>query len=171
MTGTWAFRRFLGAGLMKLTKYPVPYCWWFRTPANQLRLVVSPIIYRLSYICGGCLGFLPSTVIVLWGWESRFWTFCLLTFLQCVAGMVVSTLCREYITNHNEDLAKREEVYRWGVGLVGKLGAIGGKPRVAMACWGAMFCIKIKVDRQLNARGVCPGAKCFGGWEKPQKIV
>ena len=29
--------------------------------------------------------------------------------------MVVSTLCREYITNHNEDLAKREEVYRWGV--------------------------------------------------------
>ena len=31
-------------------------------PANQLRLVAYPIIYRLLYIPGGCLGFLPSTV-------------------------------------------------------------------------------------------------------------
>ena len=23
------------------------YCWWFRNPANQLRLVVYPIIYRV----------------------------------------------------------------------------------------------------------------------------
>ncbi len=29
------------------------YCWWFRNPANQLRLVVYPIIYRVSYIPGG----------------------------------------------------------------------------------------------------------------------
>ncbi len=34
------------------------YCWWFRNPANQLRLVVYPIIYRALYIPGGCLGFL-----------------------------------------------------------------------------------------------------------------
>ncbi|CAJ1386040.1 unnamed protein product [Effrenium voratum] len=27
-----------------------------------------------------------------------FWSFCLLTFLQCVAGMIISTLCRDYIT-------------------------------------------------------------------------
>ncbi len=33
-----------------------------RNPANQLSLVVYPIIYRVSYIPGGCLGFLPSTV-------------------------------------------------------------------------------------------------------------
>jgi len=32
-----------------------------RYPANQLRLVVYPIIYRVFYIPGGCLGFLPST--------------------------------------------------------------------------------------------------------------
>ncbi len=38
-----------------------PYCWWFRNPANQLRLVVYPIIYRVLYIPGGA-GFLPSTV-------------------------------------------------------------------------------------------------------------
>ena len=34
-----------------------------------------------------------------------------------------------------------------GVGLVGKLGAIeyiGGKPRVAMACWGACFVSKLR---------------------------
>ncbi len=29
---------------------------------NQLRLVVYPIIYKILYIPGGCLGFLPSTV-------------------------------------------------------------------------------------------------------------
>ena len=34
------------------------YCWWFRNPANQLRLVVYPIIYKVLYIPGGCLGFL-----------------------------------------------------------------------------------------------------------------
>lgn len=47
--------------------------------------------------------------------QRRFWTFCLLTFLQCVAGMVVSTLCREYITNPEEDQIKREQVYRSAV--------------------------------------------------------
>ena len=30
---------------------------------HQLRLVVYPIIYRVSYIPGGCLGFQPSTVV------------------------------------------------------------------------------------------------------------
>ena len=38
---------------------------------HQLRLVVSPlypvypIIYKVLYIAGGCLGFLPSTVLLL----------------------------------------------------------------------------------------------------------
>ena len=34
------------------------FCWWFRNPANQLRLVVYPTIYKVLYIPGGCLGFL-----------------------------------------------------------------------------------------------------------------
>ena len=34
---------------------------WFRNPANQLRLVVYPIIYRVSYIPGGAR-FQPSTL-------------------------------------------------------------------------------------------------------------
>ena len=33
-----------------------------RNPANQLRLVVYPIIYKVLYIPGGCLGFFPPTV-------------------------------------------------------------------------------------------------------------
>ena len=35
-----------------------------RNRANPLRLVVSPIIDRVLYIAGGCLGFLPSTVLI-----------------------------------------------------------------------------------------------------------
>ncbi len=37
-------------------------------PANQLRLVVYPIIYKVLYIPGGCLGFLPSTVVSIYSW-------------------------------------------------------------------------------------------------------
>ena len=40
----------------------VSYCWWFRNPANQLRLVVYPIIYGVLYIPGWCWISEPSTV-------------------------------------------------------------------------------------------------------------
>ena len=33
-----------------------------KSGVHQLSLVVYPIIYRVSYIPGGCLGFQPSTV-------------------------------------------------------------------------------------------------------------
>ena len=35
---------------------------------RQLRLVVYPTIYKALYIPGGCLGFLPSTVMHCLGW-------------------------------------------------------------------------------------------------------
>ena len=38
------------------------YCWWKNSGDHQLRLVSYPIIYRVLYIPGGLLGFLPSTV-------------------------------------------------------------------------------------------------------------
>ena len=38
---------------------------------NQLRLVVYPIIYKVSYMPGG-VGFLPSTVPPVFGWYV-FW--------------------------------------------------------------------------------------------------
>ena len=28
-----------------------------------------------------------------------FWSFCLLTFVQCVAGMILSTLCSDFIND------------------------------------------------------------------------
>ena len=37
------------------------YCWWFRNPANQVRLVVYRMICRVSYIQVGA-GFEPWTV-------------------------------------------------------------------------------------------------------------
>ena len=40
------------------------YCWWFRNPANQLRLVVYPIIYRVLYISGAA-GFLKHQQYVI----------------------------------------------------------------------------------------------------------
>ena len=42
-----------------------------RNPANQLRLVVYPIIYRVLYIPGGA-GFCPSTVVPQ-SWTSNIW--------------------------------------------------------------------------------------------------
>ena len=40
------------------------YCWWFRNPAITSWYVGSPIICKVLYIPGGCLGFLPSTVAI-----------------------------------------------------------------------------------------------------------
>ena len=61
---------FGGAGLVlgfhedikdpQMTKVCV-YCWWLKSGVHQLRLVVSPIIQRVSYIPGGAR-FQPSTV-------------------------------------------------------------------------------------------------------------
>ena len=50
------------------------YCWWFRNPANQLSLVVYPIIYRVLHIPGGA-GFLPSTVCPSFFSFFFFWHF------------------------------------------------------------------------------------------------
>ena len=38
------------------------YCWWFRNPANQLRLVVSFPLFTVFFDIPSGAGFLPSTV-------------------------------------------------------------------------------------------------------------
>ena len=38
-----------------------------------------------------------------------FWSFCLLTFVQCVAGLILSTLCRDFLLDETADLDIREE--------------------------------------------------------------
>lgn len=45
--------------------------------------------------------------------DMLFWTFCLLTFLQCVAGMIVSTLARDFITDTKQPLDLRLEVFQY----------------------------------------------------------
>lgn len=36
-----------------------------------------------------------------------FWSFCLLTFVQSVAGLIISTLCGEFISNDGADMSLR----------------------------------------------------------------
>lgn len=40
-----------------------------------------------------------------------FWSFLLLTFVQCVAGLVISTLCLDFIADSSIDVTVREEVF------------------------------------------------------------
>ena len=42
-----------------------------------------------------------------------FWSMCLLFVLQCVAGMVVSTLCRDFIANPVHPIELRQEVFQY----------------------------------------------------------
>ena len=42
-----------------------------------------------------------------------FWSFCLLTFVQCVAGLIVSTLCRDLFVDEDYDKEVRDEVFRY----------------------------------------------------------
>ncbi|CAE7527122.1 Cacna1h [Symbiodinium pilosum] len=45
--------------------------------------------------------------------DMLFWSFCLLAFLQCVAGLIISTFCREYIGDDSHDQVQREEVFKY----------------------------------------------------------
>ncbi|CAE7582625.1 unnamed protein product [Symbiodinium natans] len=45
--------------------------------------------------------------------DMLLWSFCLLTFVQCVAGLILSTLCRDFIENESGDVVVREQVFRY----------------------------------------------------------
>ncbi|CAE6970920.1 Catsper1 [Symbiodinium sp. CCMP2592] len=95
-----------------LTYYAVPF-------------PINPALFRLLRIgkLARALRMLPVTnalaslqLLVKGLTASRgmlFWSFCLLTFLQCVAGMVVSTLVRDFVTDENQPNNEREEVFRY----------------------------------------------------------
>ena len=42
-----------------------------------------------------------------------FWTFCLLTCLQCIAGLVVGTLCRDFMADDSIALEPRQVMFRY----------------------------------------------------------
>lgn len=45
----WADKQLIFHKMLQasISPYPLHYCWWFRNPASQLRLIVYPIIYRV----------------------------------------------------------------------------------------------------------------------------
>eukprot|EP00434_Breviolum_minutum_P014696 symbB.v1.2.012960.t1/scaffold906.1/size153294/5 len=45
--------------------------------------------------------------------DMLFWTFCLLTFMQCVAGLAVSTLCRSFLIDNDHDIETRKEIFKY----------------------------------------------------------
>jgi len=59
----WSFWSFFWATFAASIRLPIhpPFGCPVSTPVD---MVVSPAIYRVSYMLGGCLGFLPSTVSI-----------------------------------------------------------------------------------------------------------
>lgn len=45
--------------------------------------------------------------------DMLWWSFCLLAFVQCVAGMILSTLCQDFLSHEEYDSAVRKEVYMY----------------------------------------------------------
>eukprot|EP00439_Symbiodinium_sp_Y106_P063056 s2357_g9.t1 len=88
-------------------------------------LPVNPILFRLLRLgklarairminMTSVLGSLQLLVKCLASSSNMlFWSFCLLTFVQCVAGLIVSTLCRDFFEDEDYDESLREAVFRY----------------------------------------------------------
>lgn len=72
--------------------------------ARAIRMVTMTSMLQSLQLLVKCLG---SSMNML------FWSFCLLTFVQCVAGLILSTLCRDFLLDETADLDIREEVFRY----------------------------------------------------------
>ena len=93
------------------------------TVTNLLTLPLNPVLFRLLRIgklfrairmvhMTNMLASLHLLVkCLIASCNMLFWSFCLLTFLQCVAGLVISTLCRGFLENDEIDVGLRQEVY------------------------------------------------------------
>lgn len=72
--------------------------------ARTLRMVTMTSILSSLQLLTKCLA---ASIDML------FWTFCLLTFMQCVAGLAVNTLCRSYLNDDSRDLEIRKQIFRY----------------------------------------------------------
>lgn len=72
--------------------------------ARTLRMVTMTSILSSLQLLTKCLG---ASIDML------FWTFCLLTFMQCVAGLAVNTLCRNYLHDESHDLEIRKQIFQY----------------------------------------------------------
>ncbi|CAE7553116.1 CACNA1I [Symbiodinium pilosum] len=88
-------------------------------------LAVNPILFRLVRIgkLARAIRFVTMTSMLASlqllvkclasSSNMLFWSFCLLTFVQCVAGLIVSTLCRDFFEDDSYDVSLREAVFRY----------------------------------------------------------
>jgi len=95
------------------------------TLSRVLTLPVPPILFRLLRMgklarafrmvtMTSVLGSLQLLVKCLAASSNMlFWSFCLLTFVQCVAGLIIATLCRDFFTDASYGTALQEEVFRY----------------------------------------------------------
>lgn len=93
------------------------------TVTELLTLPLSPVLFRLLRIgklfrairmvhMTNMLASLHLLVkCLIASCNMLFWSFCLLTFLQCVAGLVISTLCRGFLQDESVNVELRQEVY------------------------------------------------------------
>ncbi|CAK8992434.1 unnamed protein product [Durusdinium trenchii] len=72
--------------------------------ARAIRMVAMNSVLQSLQILTRCL--VSSTTML-------FWTFLLLTFFQCVAGLVAATLVRDALEDENLDLSVRIDVFRY----------------------------------------------------------
>ncbi|CAL1152604.1 unnamed protein product [Cladocopium goreaui] len=94
----WAFRTEMGVNPMLFRLLRIGKL------ARAIRMVAMNSVLQSLQILTRCLA--SSTTML-------FWTFLLLTFFQCVAGLVASTLCRDFIEDTTQDVKVREDVYRY----------------------------------------------------------
>eukprot|EP00434_Breviolum_minutum_P019270 symbB.v1.2.016982.t1/scaffold1297.1/size126219/6 len=116
---------------LKFWKYCMNYVDVIVTLATLLQLVIStwtsvnPVLFRILRIgklaralrvvtMSNTLASLELlTKCLQSSVDMLFWSFCLLTGIQCVAGMVVSALSREFIEDESQDPSVREAVFRY----------------------------------------------------------
>jgi len=116
---------------LKFWKYCMNYIDVIVTLATLLQLVIStwtsvnPVLFRILRIgklaralrvvtMSNTLASLELlTKCLQSSVDMLFWSFCLLTGIQCVAGMVVSALSREFIEDESQDPSVREAVFRY----------------------------------------------------------
>jgi len=94
----WAFRTEMGVNPMLFRLLRIGKL------ARAIRMVAMNSVLQSLQILTRCL--VSSS-------NMLFWTFLLLTFFQCVAGLVAATLCREFIEDETVDVRIREDVYRY----------------------------------------------------------
>ncbi|CAK9111475.1 Voltage-dependent T-type calcium channel subunit alpha-1H [Durusdinium trenchii] len=113
------FKAFVNYIDLAVTCKPMPLF----TSGLRVTLPVSPILFRLLRIgklsrairmvtMHSVLQSLHLLIKCLTASTNMlFWSFCLLTFFQCVSGLVISTLCRDFIRDTSQPLELRRSVW------------------------------------------------------------